>query len=131
NAFFDGFTSPGHQMSSPNSAAYYGFIAGHNHHSKFPNKEEEVMRSFGYDVVSIKGCLFFGREPGFSPHSDSSVRWEVADTTLRIDAWPPKSQRKDGMDVILRGYLSPETYYGQRFNGDRKLYLLHTEVLNQ
>ncbi len=89
------------------------------------------MRAFGYDVVSIKGRLFFGQEAGFSPHMGASVRWEVADTALRIDAWPPKSQRKEGMNVIVKAYLSPEIYYGQRFNGDRKLYLLHTEVLSQ
>src|SRR6516162_4051937 len=60
NAFFDGFTSPGVQMSSPNNAAYYGFLAGHDYHSKFPNREEAIMRSFGFSVVSVEGRLFFG-----------------------------------------------------------------------
>jgi hypothetical protein len=131
NAFFDGFTSPGVQMSSPNNAAYYGFLAGHDYHSKFPNREEAIMRSFGFSVVSVEGRLFFGREAGFTPRTDSSVRWEVADPGFPTDGWPPKSERKDGMEVTLKGYLSPETYYGQRFNGDRKLYALHTEVLGR
>jgi hypothetical protein len=127
-AFFDGFTSPGSIMSSANNAAYDGFLAGHDFFLRCADKDE-IMRSFGYSMVSIKGCLFFGSDAGFSPSSDSRARWEVADGSFEIDGWPRVLDRKDGMEVMLKGYLSPEKYYGQRFIGDRKLYALKVEVL--
>jgi hypothetical protein len=129
NAFLDGFTNPGAQLSSSNNATFYGFLEGQGFRSQHSEMEKEVMESFGYTPISIRGTLFFGRDFGFSPDGRPNDRWEVADPVLSEDGWPAIAARKDGMKVILSGYLSPEQYHEQRFIGDIKIYVTKTEIL--
>ncbi len=131
NAFFDGFTSPGNQTMTSNDARYYGFLAGQDFRSRNLAPEEEVMRSFGFEPVAVRGQVFFERLSAlgleFSPMENPGVRWEI--DLLHKEGWPARNELKNGLEVVLRGYLSSDRYYGSRWMGDRKIFVIKTEVL--
>jgi len=129
--FFDGFTSPGSQPSSPHNACYFGFLAGQEFRLAHPHDEATVMHCYGFTTVALHGRLFFGPECGFAPDTHPDARWEIADPAMPIPGWPAPPDRVDGMIVTLSGYLSPERYSAARFLGDRKIFARKVRIGNR
>jgi hypothetical protein len=128
-AFFGGFTELGAQMSSPNNAKFYGFLAGQKFRSENPSKINETMEAYGYTFGSVEGTLVFGDKGGFHPNTCPEEVWQC-EAFDEQNNWPQLDMRRDGLKVILRGYLSPTRYFGERYVGDHQIFVADVQFID-